>query len=641
MWNHPDGLLFSATDLLNFMGCQHSSVLDLRRLETPVALAASADPMADLLARKGIEHERAYLETLRREGRSIAELDEGELEQRVARTREAMRDGADIIYQGALLRPPWHGYSDFLERVPRPSRLGPWSYEVLDTKLARGAKPKHVIQLTVYSALVGFEQGFAPQFMYLVLGDGTKAPFRVSDFVHYQDAAARRFVSFAGAPPATVPQPCSHCDLCRWHDHCAAGWEASDHLSLVANTTRIQMRRLLAAGVSTVHGLSLVEAAAATFSIQPQTLDRLRAQARLQAAKRANGKDCLELLLQAPGKGFARLPAPDPGDIFFDMEGDPLFDGGGLEYLFGFVIQEEGTVRFTPFWGHDRTAEKKAFEDAVDFIVARLAAHPGAHVYHYAAYEPTALKRLMMLHGTREVEVDNLLREAKLVDLYKVVREGLRVSEPRYSLKNIERFYSGERQGEVTAGSDSIVAYERWRELRDPALLQKITDYNAADCSSTLLCRDWLLGLRPAGSPWFAYAAPQSVKPEADERRREAEQRAATIAAQLLAGVSDDERPWRELVGHLLQFHRREAKPQYWAMFHRQELAEDELVDDADCIGALRHDPANPPRPEKRSLVHTFTFPPQEFKLRVGDDRPHRTHARPGGRNCRPRRGGR
>jgi uncharacterized protein len=302
------------------------------------------------------------------------------------------------------------------------------------------------------------------------------------------------------------------------------------------------------------------------------------------------------------------------------MESLPLYDdAGGLEYLFGLVSRESPEIRFTPFWAHNRAEEKQAFEVAVDFIVARLAAHPGAHVYHYASYEPTALKRLMMFHGTREVEIDYLLRKHKLVDLYKVVREALRVSEPSYSLKNIERFYAAERQGAVTAASDSIVTYERWRELRDPALLQQIADYNAVDCRSTLLCRDWLVGLRPEHLPWFARAAAEQANPDAEQKRREAEERAANCAARLLAGVSEDERPWRELVGQLIQFHRREAKPQYWAMFHRQELVEHELIEDADCIGGLRHDAANPPRLEKRSLVWTFSFPPQEFKLHVGD----------------------
>jgi uncharacterized protein len=620
MWNRPDGLLFSASDLLNFMGCRHSTALDLRRLTDPMVVAPS-DPMADLLAHKGIEHERAYLETLRRSGRSVGELDEkAPLEQRVARTREAMRDGVDIIYQGALLRAPWQGYSDFLERVERPSLLGPWSYEVLDTKLARGAKPKHVIQLSVYSTLLGFEQGVAPEFMHLVLGDGTKAPFRVSDFVYYQQAAALRFLAFAGAPTSTAADPCGHCELCRWRECCAAEWEAADHLSLVASITRLQRRKLQAEGVTSVRALALVDAAASAFSIQPQTLERLRTQARLQDVKRRTGENTVEMLPPVADRGFARLPRPDPGDLFFDMEGLPIFDAtGGLEYLFGFASREDDEVRFTPFWAHDRGEEKQAFEAAVDFIAARLAAHPGAHVYHYAAYEPTALKHFMMLHGTREVEVDNFLREHKLVDLYKVVREGIQVSEPSYSLKNIEHFYRIPREGEITAASDSIVAYDQWRELRDPALLRQIADYNAADCSSTLLCRDWLLNLRPDGVAWFSPPSSEEEKPESQERRRLAEERAAAVGARLLSGTGEAERPWRELVAHLLQFHRREAKPEYWAMFHRQELAEEDLIEDADCIGCLRPpDPAIPPRPEKRSLIHTFTFPAQEYKLHVG-----------------------
>lgn len=630
MWNSPDGLLFSASDLLNFMGCRHSTSLDLRRLIDPVVVAPS-DPMADFLARKGIEHERAYLETLRRSGRSVAELDEKTpLERRVAHTREAMRDGIDIIYQGALLRAPWHGYSDFLERVERPSGLGRWSYEVLDTKLARRAKPKHVIQLSVYSTLVGFEQGVAPEFMHVVLGDGTKAPFRVSDFVYYQQTAALRLLAFAGAPTSTVPEPCGHCELCRWRDHCTAEWEAADHLSLVARITRIQTRKFHTAGVTSVQALALVDPAASSFSIQPQTLDRLCAQARLQDAKRRTGENRVELLPLVADRGFARLPSPDAGDLFFDMEGLPIFDtNGGLEYLFGFASQEDEEGRVTHFWGHDRDEEKKAFEAAVDFIVARLAAHPGAHIYHYAAYEPTALKRLMMFHGTREVEVDNLLREHKLVDLYKVVREGIQVSEPSYSLKNIENFYGAPREGEVTAAGDSIVAYDQWRELHDPVLLQQIADYNATDCSSTLLCRDWLLDLRPDGIAWFSPPSSEDEKPEAQQKRRLAEERAAAVGARLLSGANAGERPWRELVAHLLQFHRREAKPEYWASFHRQELAEEKLIEDADCIGGLRADLATPPQPEKSSLIHTFTFPTQEYKLHVGS-KPLVAHTRKG-----------
>lgn len=182
--------------------------------------------------------------------------------------------------------------------------------------------------------------------------------------------------------------------------------------------------------------------------------------------------------------------------MFFDMEGDPLEDGG-LEYLFGLYVIDDGAERFVPFWAHDRRQEKQAFEAFMDFVAERLRRHPDAHIYHYAPYEATALKKLMSLHGTREAEVDHLLRAGKLVDLYRVVREGLRISEPSYSIKYVERFYLPRRAGEVTNAGASIVYYERWKATDEPRLLQDIADYNRDDVISTWRLRDWLCGIRP------------------------------------------------------------------------------------------------------------------------------------------------
>ena len=85
-------------------------------------------------------------------------------------------------------------------------------------------------------------------------------------------------------------------------------------------------------------------------------------------------------------------------------------------------------------WAHDRDEERAAFKTFMDFVADRMRAYPEMHIYHYAVYEGTALKRLMSLHGTREAAVDDLLCRDKLVDLYKVVCEALQVSEPSYSL---------------------------------------------------------------------------------------------------------------------------------------------------------------------------------------------------------------
>ena len=129
------------------------------------------------------------------------------------------------------------------------------------------------------------------------------------------------------------------------------------------------------------------------------------------------------------------------------MEGDPL-ELNGLEYLFGVYYRDGDEPKFQTFWAHNRDEERKAFEAFMDFVAQRLKKYPSAHIYHYASYEESALKRLMCLHGIREAQVDDLLRRRKLVDLYKVVKESIRVSEPRYSIKNLEAFYAEERSGD-------------------------------------------------------------------------------------------------------------------------------------------------------------------------------------------------
>ena len=158
----------------------------------------------------------------------------------------------------------------------------------------------------------------------------------------------------------------------------------------------------------------------------------------------------------AAGRGFARLPPPSAGDVFFDIEGDPYWGDEGLEYLFG-SLTEDG---YQPLWAHDRAQERAAFEHWVDWMTARLERYPDLHIYHYNPYEPTALKKLMSRYGTREQEVDELLRRKVFVDLYAVVRQAMRIGKESYSLKAVEAFYPFERDAEVTEAGGSILAYQ-------------------------------------------------------------------------------------------------------------------------------------------------------------------------------------
>jgi uncharacterized protein len=618
MFTDAGRIIFSATDLVNYLGCRHATFLDLSNIGDTQAVSDS--DTAELLKTKGIEHERRYLAFLQGQGKYVEIIDPyATIDQRVAQTLSAMHEGVEVIYQGALLSAPWMGYADFLVRVGGKTRLGNFGYEVLDTKLARSPQAKYAIQLCVYSRLLGIVQEQLPNKIHVVLGDTSQVSFPVAQLMYYAERAQRRIEGFVASPPRnSVAEPCSHCGYCRWNELCAEEWQRTDHLCIVANITQNQISKLKDAGINTVRKLAELRAGATIPYLQNETLARLTQQARLQVVKRDTGEDRYELLTADARKGFGRMPPPDPGDLFFDMEGDPFVEGG-LEYLFGFAFKDGGESKFKPFWSHSRFEEKRAFEEAVDLIVGRLTEYPKAYVYHYASYEESALKRLSVLHGTREDAIDDLLRRRKLIDLFKVVRENLRISEPRYSIKNLETFYMDARSEEVSSAADSIVVYEKWRDLGDPALLKQIEKYNATDCFSTLMLRNWLLSIRPKEIPWFVGPVAGEGEEERSKARTVAEARREQTTERLLSGVLEAEQPYRELTSQLLEFHRREAKPQWWATFNRQEQSEEALIDDIDCIGGLRPDPGTAPTPDKRSMVHRFPFPPQDYKLGPGD----------------------
>ncbi|PRD68111.1 nuclease [Malikia spinosa] len=628
MQKRDDGILYSASDLVNYLECEHLTTLDLVDLHTPLPRSADSEEVR-LMQAKGFAHEAEFLAELQRRHARVIDIakDNDSVARKVEATRRAMGDGHDIIFQATLQDGCFIGHADFLRKVHLPSSLGDWSYEVLDTKLARSPKAKFIVQLAYYSAMVAKIQGVEPLSMHVVLGDKTELTYRYADYARYLGMLTQRFLDRVAEPPAqTYPVPCDKCGQCKWNELCDERRLNDDHLSQVANITRLQVKKLETAGVSTLQALATLPAGAAISKLLPQTLEKLRHQARLQYQGRQTGQRHLEVLPQVDDelRGFARLPRPAAGDLFFDMEGDPL-EEGGLEYLFGLYFLEAGTPQFKAFWAHSRAEEKVAFESFMDFVTGWLRRHPDAHIYHYAAYEQTALKKLMSLHGSREAEVDNLFRTQKLVDLYKVVREGIRVSEPRYSIKNIEHFYLEGRTGDVKSAGASIVYYERWKETGDPQLLKDIEDYNFDDVRSTYELQQWLLTLRPGGATWFsASSADAGEEPEVGALTEE-EQRLVPYREQLVDALPNDRSVWgetetlKELTYQLLDFHRRAAKPEWWAMFSRMELTEAELLEDGECLAGLLEDSAHPPVKERRSIRYTYLFPQQESKLKTSD----------------------
>ena len=410
-----------------------------------------------ILQERGAEHEARFLRHLEEQGRVITRLadrpDEGD---GFAQTLAAMRDGADVIVQATLLDGRWFGRADVLMRVETPSRFGAWSYEVWDTKLARETKGGSVLQISLYSDLLETIQGARPEFTYVVPPRPDFAPdkYRVDEFLAYYRLVRRRLEGVIDAAPddngpPTYPEPVPHCDICRWWPVCDKQRHDDDHLSLVAGIAKLQRRELESREIETLAGLAGVPLPIAwrpsRGAVEGYT--RVREQARVQLGGRLAGKPVHELLPRSPGNGLERLPEPSPGDVFFDLEGDPYVEEGGREYLFGWAVEGPGGApEYSCTWAMDRAAERDAFESFIDLVMKRWDEHPGMHVYHFAAYEPGAVKRLMGRYATRENEVDRMLRAGVFVDLHAIVKQTLRASVEEYSIKKLEAHYGFERE---------------------------------------------------------------------------------------------------------------------------------------------------------------------------------------------------
>ncbi len=608
----------SASRLNNFLGCAHHAALWLDGVEAP----DEGNPSLELVRAKGFEHEAVVLAGLESlHGRAVAIPDKAPLEVRVAETAAAITAGAPLIYQAAFANEGWVGFPDFLVRTG--DHEGRALYEPEDAKLARKAKAEHVLQLGIYAALLNEATVVPVASGAIHVGGGPPERFNLKQTEHITGRLMRKFEDFAALESRqTRPIRTAACDQCPFQPRCEAEWRAADSPIFVAGLRADQMLKLEAVGITTLASLAGQDPDATVAGIGRDTFAKLANQARLQKAGADRGEGLVELLPVEPGRGFTLLPAPQAGDLFFDMEGDPLYPEG-LEYLFGLwgPLASDGGDTFHPIWGHDRAAEKAAFEALMRLFGDHLARYPDAHIYHYAPYETAALKRLAMRYATMEAELDQMLREKRFVDLYQVARQSIRASTEGYSLKDLEKIYWGKRTGDVTNAGDSIVEYERWRETGDQAILDGIAHYNEDDCVSTARMREWLEGLRPAGAHYGLADPDPEPDPAADERAAariafEEERRGVAAAVRAAPGLTQAA---RDLIAELLWFHQRSQKPQWWALFDRQTWSEEDLFEDLESLSGLTLDPDTPIFKDKQSFVATYRFEPQDTKLKEGD----------------------
>ena len=604
--------VISPSDLRAASTCELALLteMDVRLGRTPRGEVVE-DPMLQRAAQLGEEHEQRVLAAL--EAAHPGRVHRVEVRERSlagwadahADTVAALSSDAEVIYQAVLLGDRFLGLADFLVR----DEAGRWL--VCDTKLARRESVPALLQVAAYADVLAATGAEVAPVARLILGDGDERDVALADVVPVMRARLARLRHVLdthqdeGGPVAWGDGrwiACLRCETCQEH------LEASDDVLLVAGVHTGQRQHLLDAGVATV--ADLAARTEPVDGLSDERLARVRAQARLQikAAEDAaaaaadpssgSGPPFVHHEVHSPDV-LATIPAPSPGDIFFDFEGDPMWaEPGsadwGLEYLFGCLeapVEECGEGRFVPFWAHDRAQERQALIDFIAYVKERRAQWPDLHIYHYADYERSALLRLAARHGVCEEDVDDLLRDGVLVDLYTVVRGAIRVSQRSYSIKKLEPLYMGDRlrnQDGVTGGADSIVVYHEYtsalldgRDTDARDLIEDIRDYNEYDCLSTLGLRDWLLERAAEHG-----IVPQPLtEPEVSAHEPHPTEVALRDLLGAVAGHERDDDQWAlALMAAAVQYNRREHKPFWWQHFDRLRNPVDEWISGTDVF---------------------------------------------------------
>ncbi|MCS6711999.1 TM0106 family RecB-like putative nuclease [Brachybacterium sp. EF45031] len=570
---------------------------------------------------------------------------------RAEQAAAALRSGIAVVFQAMLHDGEFGGLADFLVRIVDADHPH-GAYRVVDTKLARHARVTALLQIAAYADQLDRLGIPHTRDGVLWLGDDTEVVADLDEIIpvyrHQRERLTRRLREHvaSGEPARWGDDRLGVCGQC---EACTEAIAAHRDVLLTAGATRLQRTRLRAAGITTIEDLAASTAAPA--DMPERTWRGLREQASLQL--QPTRPDGTPPFVLTDTTMIRDLPAPSPGDMFFDFEGDPLWtaESGameGLEYLWGWVETPDGDTAatrfddflFTGLWADSRAEERAALERFVETVEMRRLTHPDMRIYHYAPYEVTALKRLTVRHGVGERELDSWLRAGLFIDLYSVVRGSLRAGVVSYSIKKLEPLYMGSdhrSEDGVTTAADSVTEYHAYtlaREAGDEVgaarLRAGIEDYNRYDCVSTARLRDWLLreaakakdpvdeddeaDVEDTDAPvWSVDEEPPFADEDGDLERLLLQMlpaRPDPVTGEeipLPDDELDDEQRGLALLAAALGFHQREAKPQWWAFFDRAISPVDEWQDPranlvADRVEILE-DWHTPPRARTRQRV--------------------------------------
>ena len=605
---------YSPTMLTRFINCKH--IISNEHNEKSLKLLRKKRTITDeLKIEKGLLHEALYFKELKKKYskvKDIKSLKNLSKSEKIKETVKALREGYELIYGGWLESGNWSGELDFLEIDKKnKSQLGDYGYEITDTKNSTKVRGDHIYQLGIYLELLKEVQGTLPKNFYILLKDKVKQTIKVNEIYDTFLIHKKSYEQFlSNGIKKTLPEKCSYCNFCDWSEQCSKEWIEKRHVNQVLGNNKKDCKKFNISGIETYDEIANLNPKKKIEGLREEIKIKRIEQAKLQIEAEKKGTPIFKYIKEnfVLNKGFNLLPEPTPNDLFFDIEGvqDYVYPGK-LEYLFGIFYEENGSKIFKPFWAHNKEDEKKSVEDFFKFTKNHFKKYPKAKIYHYAPYEITALERLTSLHKVNNVDYDHFLNLSKFVDLYKIVKQAIYVSQKSYSIKDIEKFYNFKREGDILKGDVSEEFYIQWTLTKDQKILDKIEEYNKQDCLSTFKLRRWLLRIKPQETKWFV--------PEKQEMELRPFEETLLEYQDKIRNSKIKNTNLGKLLSDIIGFYNREQKPQWRQHFDRKDLSDNDLIDDSECIADMKQASYFQ---DKRSFVYKYVFPEQEYKLKKG-----------------------
>jgi uncharacterized protein len=491
--------LITASMLYNHLRCPHRVAMDTfgdwNRRDT-------VSPFVEMLWARGNKYEEQVIEGLGLEFEDLSTLT-GDVKE--VATRAAIARGETLIYSGRLSADGLLGEPDLLRREGA-------GYVAIDIKSGAGEesagdedegklKKHYGVQIALYTDLLDRLGVLAGRYGYIWDVHGEEVRYELDAALTNNPAntlwalyleSRLEVGQLLRRELESTPAAASVCKLCVWRSDCLSEIKAADDLTLLPELGRAK-RDALRAEFPTVHALAAANVAGYVKGkrtefpgIGPATLHKLQARAKLCVTPQA-----------APYfRERVALPTARQ-ELFFDIETDPLRD---LCYLHGFVVRENAdaaTERFVAFFAEPETpqAERDAFAAAWAFILE----HADAVVVYYSKYERTVYRDLQAKYpevcAAEEIEALFAAVPQRSFDLYYDAVKKSEWPTMDYSVKTLAK-YCGFRWRDLDpSGASSIQWFDEWVNTRDPAIKQRILDYNEDDCLAMRVVLDRMRGM--------------------------------------------------------------------------------------------------------------------------------------------------